>query len=83
MGFLCITHPKLIDLDYRFRMDPMPLYVRQLRTRLNFGSALIRMHRHGSVCSIMSSVFHIVLYHLPANSPLLLAQPIWSQNASL
>ena len=45
-----IAQPKLTDLDSRFWLAPMPLYVSQLRARLNLGSASIRLHRHGSGC---------------------------------
>jgi hypothetical protein len=50
------TQPKLTDLDRPFWLAPMPLYVSQLRARLNFGSASIRLHLHGSGSFLMSSV---------------------------
>jgi hypothetical protein len=40
--FSAITQPKLTDLDRPFWLAPRPLYVSQLRARLNFGSALLR-----------------------------------------
>jgi hypothetical protein len=49
MLYLAINQPKLTDLDFRFWLAPMPLYVSQIRTWLNIGSASIRLHRHGSV----------------------------------
>ena len=48
------TQPKLTDLDCPFRLAPMPLYVSQLRARLNFGSGSFLMssvttpNRYGS-----------------------------------
>jgi hypothetical protein len=42
--FWAKTQPKLTDLDGPFWLAPMPLYVSQIRARLNFGSASIRMH---------------------------------------
>jgi hypothetical protein len=49
--YSAIAQPKLTDLDSPLWLAPMPLYVSQLRTRLNFGSPSIRLHRHGSGCS--------------------------------
>jgi hypothetical protein len=63
--------PKLTDLDCPFRLASMPLYVSQIRARLNFGSASIRLHLHGSGSFLMSSVPPPVLYLLPAHAPLL------------
>jgi hypothetical protein len=53
---IAITQPKLTDLDRPFWLALRPLYVSQLRARLNFGSALLRLHRHGSGSFLMSSV---------------------------
>jgi hypothetical protein len=50
------TQPKVTDLNYPFWLAPMPLYVSQLRARLNFGSASIRLHLPSSGSFLMSSV---------------------------
>jgi hypothetical protein len=44
------TQPKLTNLDSPCWLAPMPLYVSQLRARLNIGSVSIRLHRHDSCC---------------------------------
>jgi hypothetical protein len=54
--YTAITQPKLTDLDRPFWLAPMPLYVSQIMARLNFGSASIRLHLHGSGSFLMSSV---------------------------
>lgn len=40
-----ITHHKSTCLGHLFWLAPLPLYVSQIRMRLNFGSALLKMHR--------------------------------------
>jgi hypothetical protein len=55
------TQPKLTDLDCPFWLAPMPLYVSQLRARLNSGSASIRLHLHGLGSFLMCSVITPVL----------------------
>jgi hypothetical protein len=46
-----ITQLKLSDIDCPFWLAPKPLYVNQIRARLNFGSASIRLHLHGFLMS--------------------------------
>jgi hypothetical protein len=65
---LAITQPKLTDLDCPFWLAPTLLYVSQLRARLNFGSALIRLLLHSF---LMSSVPPPILYLPPAHTLLL------------
>jgi hypothetical protein len=71
-----ITQPKLTDLDYSFWSAPMPLYVSQIRVRLNFGSASLRQ--------LPDELSHITQFLPSARSYSLapLAQPIWTQKAS-
>ena len=56
---LIITQPKLTDLDGPFWLAPMLLYVSQLRVRLNFGSAMIRL---------MGSVQHPMPHFAPCST---------------